>query len=122
MSFTQWFTRSAPTVLWIPVSKAILSFVPTPSADATRIGSPISGNAPENIPPKLPISVSVLSLNVLRANSRIFATARLALSIETPASEYEIDRDINSCYLNRAYPKLPLQNPHKLLFRLNGRF
>ena len=91
MSLTQWLTRSAPTVLWMPVSNASFSFVPTPSADATSIGSAISGNAPENIPPKLPISVSVRSLKVLRANSRIFATARLALSIETPASAYEID-------------------------------
>jgi len=33
-------------------------------------------------------------LNVARANSRIFATALLALSMETPASAYEIDRDI----------------------------
>ena len=56
----------------------------------TSIGSAICGKAAENIPPKLPISVSVRSLNVERAYSRIFATARFALSIETPASAYEI--------------------------------
>src|SRR5215204_3116504 len=95
MSLTQWLTRSAPTELWMPVSNASFNFVPTPSADATRIGSAISGNAPENIPPKLPISVKVRSLKVLRAKFLIFSTARFALSIETPASEYEIELDIN---------------------------
>src|SRR5207249_3364859 len=52
------------------------------------------------IPPKLPISVSVRSLKVLRAYSRIFATARLALSIETPASAYEIGLRINASLLD----------------------
>jgi hypothetical protein len=49
------------------------------------------GNAAENIPPKLPISVSVRSLKVALARALIFATARLALSMETPASLYEIE-------------------------------
>jgi len=64
--------------------------VPTPSAEATRIGSRISGNIPENIPPKLPISVKVCRLKVDLAKFFIWLSARLALSIETPASEYEI--------------------------------
>jgi len=68
--------------------------VPTPSAEATRIGYAIFGNAPENIPPKLPISVKVRSLKVDLAKFLIFATAKFALSIETPASEYEIESDI----------------------------
>ena len=38
MSLTQWLTRSAPTVWWMPSSKAILSLVPTPSALETRTG------------------------------------------------------------------------------------
>src|SRR4051794_16302916 len=74
----------------MPVSNASFNLVPTPSADATSIGSAMSGKAPANMPPKLPISVSVRSLNVLRANSRILATARFALSIDTPASAYVI--------------------------------
>ena len=38
ISFTQWFTRSAPTVWCSPNSKATFSLVPTPSAELTRIG------------------------------------------------------------------------------------
>ena len=38
MSFTQWLTRSAPTVWCRPSSNATLSLVPTPSAELTRMG------------------------------------------------------------------------------------
>ena len=38
MSFTQWFTRSTPIVSCTPAMNATLSFVPTPSALATRTG------------------------------------------------------------------------------------
>ena len=41
MSFTQWFTRSAPTVWCRFISKAIFSLVPTPSTLETRTGSEI---------------------------------------------------------------------------------
>src|ERR1051326_7703210 len=46
-------------VLCVLVRNAILSFVPTPSAEATSTGCFKPGNAPSNIPPKLPISESV---------------------------------------------------------------
>src|SRR5918998_995502 len=66
MSLTQWLTRSRPIVLCVFVSKATLSFVPTPSAEATRTGARIEGNEPSNMPPKLPISESVRALKVAR--------------------------------------------------------
>src|SRR5437868_15441815 len=91
MSLTQWLTRSRPTVLCVPVMKAIFNFVPTPSADATSTGWLRLGNATSNIPPKLPISERVRALKVERASGLIFAVATFALSIETPASLYEID-------------------------------
>src|SRR5688500_6175700 len=103
----------------MPVSNASFNFVPTPSGDATRIGSLRSGNAPANIPPKLPISVSVRSLNVLRANSRIFATARFALSIETPASAYEIDCDISSDLLSSRDPEFAGEQVVKFCFGID---
>ena len=43
MSLTQWFTRSAPTVECSPISKAILSLVPTPSTLETSTGSSVLG-------------------------------------------------------------------------------
>ena len=82
--------RSEALTMRRAIAHGAMGFIPK-SADATSIGSDIFGNAPANIPPKLPISVSVRSLNVERAYSRIFATARFALSIETPASAYEIE-------------------------------
>src|SRR5881394_2432739 len=91
MSLTQWLTRSRPMVLCVSVRNATLSFVPTPSADATRTGCFKFGNAPSNIPPKLPISESVRALKVVRASCLIFSFAMLAASIETPASLYEMD-------------------------------
>src|SRR5436853_7236334 len=91
MSLTQWLTRSRPMVLCVLVMKAIFNFVPTPSAEATSTGCPRFGNAPSNIPPKLPISERVRALNVERASCLIFAVATFALSIETPASLYELD-------------------------------
>ena len=75
--------------------KAIFSFVPTPSAEATSTGDCMPGNAPSNIPPKLPISESVRALKVSRASFLIRSTAAFAASIETPASEYVIDLLIN---------------------------
>jgi hypothetical protein len=39
MSLTQWLTRSAPTVSWVSIMNATLSFVPTPSALETSTGS-----------------------------------------------------------------------------------
>ena len=71
--------------------KAILSFVPTPSAEATSTGALMPGKAPSNIPPKVPISESVRALKVARASRLIRSTDALAASIETPASEYVID-------------------------------
>jgi hypothetical protein len=44
------------------------NFVPTPSAEATSVGWRIAGNAASNMPPKLPMSVSVRSLKVARAS------------------------------------------------------
>src|SRR6185503_3875117 len=80
----------------MPVANAILSLVPTPSADATRTGCARPGNAPSNMPPKLPISDSVRSLKVRRASSLIRSVARVAASMSTPASLYEIDCFIGS--------------------------
>ena len=59
---------------------------PTPSAEATSTGCFKPGNAPSNIPPKLPISESVRSLKVRLASSLIRSVARVAASISTPAS------------------------------------
>ena len=41
MSFTQWFTRSAPMVSCLSIANAILSFVPTPSTLETSTGCAI---------------------------------------------------------------------------------
>jgi hypothetical protein len=76
----------APNGVVNAVANAALSFVPTPSADATSTGSARFGNAPSNMPPKLPISESVRWLNVVRASSLIRSVARVAASISTPAS------------------------------------
>src|SRR5205814_2274521 len=35
MSFTPWFTRSSPTVSWIPTRAATSTLVPTPSVERT---------------------------------------------------------------------------------------
>ena len=58
--------------------------------EATSTGAFIDGNAPSNIPPKLPISESVRALKVPRASRLISSTAAFARSMETPASEYVI--------------------------------
>ena len=55
MSFTQWLTRSAPTVSWRFIANAIFSFVPTPSTLATSTGSRIPEKFGAKSPPKPPI-------------------------------------------------------------------
>ncbi len=55
MSFTQWFTRSAPTVSCRFMAKAIFNFVPTPSTLATSTGSRIPEKLGAKRPPKPPI-------------------------------------------------------------------
>src|ERR1035438_10846630 len=67
MSFTQWFTRSAPTVWCRFISKAIFSLVPTPSTLETRIGSTYFFLSMAKRPPKPPISLSTPRLKVLWA-------------------------------------------------------
>ena len=84
MSFTQWFTRSSPTVPCRPVRNATFNFVPTPSAELTSTG--LRYPASWYIAPKLPISVSTPGVNVWRANFLMEETARSASSIFTPAS------------------------------------
>ena len=69
MSFTQWLTRSSPTVSCRPVRNATLSLVPTPSAELTSTGR----FQPESWKPapKVPISVRTPRVNVVRADLRM---------------------------------------------------
>src|SRR4051812_1933194 len=88
MSFTQWFTRSSPTVPWRPVRKASFSLVPTPSVLATRTGC----RAPRGTrysPPNEPSSLSVSGVAVERTSSATPTIARCAASMSTPAAAYE---------------------------------
>jgi hypothetical protein len=55
MSLMQWLTRSAPTVSWRSIAKAIFNFVPTPSMLLTNTGSRIPAKLGANKPPKPPI-------------------------------------------------------------------
>ncbi len=86
MSFTQWFTRSCPTVPWTPAAIATFSFVPTPSAEATRSGSDIPVKSGRNSPPKPPTSPTMPFVNVERIAFFARATAAIFASISTPAS------------------------------------
>src|SRR5579884_45093 len=87
MSFTQWFTRSAPTVWCRFMAKAIFSLVPTPSALDTKTGSRYFVPRANN-PPKLPMSLRTLRVNVFCARYLMRCLARSARLISTPASEY----------------------------------
>ena len=89
MSFTQWFTRSCPTVRWTPAAIATLTFVPTPSVEATRSGSDIPVKSGRNRPPKPPTSPTTPFVNVERIASFARATAPIFASMSTPAAAYE---------------------------------
>src|SRR5665213_630697 len=91
MSFTQWFTRSAPTVWCCPSSNAIFSFVPTPSAELTRIGFFHLCISNRYSAPKPPIPPNTLRLNVFCARNLIRSFARSPRLISTPASAYVTD-------------------------------
>src|SRR5664279_6025851 len=92
MSFTQWFTRSCPTVPWTPAAIATFSFVPTPSAEATRSGSDIPVKSGGNSPPNPPTSPTTPGVKVERIASFARATAPIFASISTPASAYRSGR------------------------------
>ena len=64
MSLTQWLTRSTPIVRCASVMNATFSFVPTPSALATRMGSFAPVVSSRNSPPNEPISDSTPAVNV----------------------------------------------------------
>src|SRR5262245_43590998 len=90
MSLTQWFTRSRPTVSWIPVSNARRSFVPTPSHEATRTGSFRPERSGRNMPPKLPMSARTPFVRVDFTTDLIRASAVSWASMSTPAARYVI--------------------------------
>ncbi len=86
MSFTQWFTRSAPMVWCRFISKASFSLVPTPSTLETSTGSRYFLGSSENRPPKPPISLSTPLLKVRWARYLMRCLVRLARAMSTPAS------------------------------------
>src|SRR5262245_52397896 len=88
MSLTQWLTRSAPQVSWRPISIATLSFVPTPSVDATRTGSRYLEKSGRKRPPKPPTSPRTPGVNVERIAAFARASAAALASMSTPASAY----------------------------------
>src|SRR4030095_7426906 len=88
MSFTQWFTRSAPTVSCLSIAKAIFNFVPTPSTLATRTGSRIPGKLARNNPPKPPIFPSTFGPCVCLTNAPMPRFNLFARSTSTPARAY----------------------------------
>ena len=86
MSFTQWFTRSAPTVSCRPVMNATLSLVPTPSALDTSTGSRYRSRSSWNSPPNDPMSESTPAVNVAFASDLIRRTVSLPAAMSTPES------------------------------------
>ena len=64
--------------------KATLSFVPTPSALATRTGSWKRPGSSRNSPPNDPMSDSTAGVKVDRASPRMRRTASLPASMSTP--------------------------------------
>src|SRR5438552_9285133 len=84
MSFAHIATRSIPTVSSRPRTRAISSFVPTPSVAAARSRPSPRSNRPAN--PPTPETTSGGA--AVRARSRISATAAEAASRSTPASLY----------------------------------
>ena len=84
MSFTQWLTRSSPTVSCRPARKATFSLVPTPSALATSTGSRQAAASSLKSPPNKPISESTPGVKVERASCLMRRTASLPASMSTP--------------------------------------
>src|SRR5881409_61713 len=64
MSFTQWFTRSSPTVSWMPARAATRTLVPTPSVESTSTGRSYPGGT-RTIPPNAPIAPSASGVCVV---------------------------------------------------------
>ena len=85
MSFTQWLTRSAPTVSWRPERKATLSLVPTPSALETSTGAS-SPPGTAYMPPNEPMPERVWRSWVLATSDLMALFARSAASRSTPAA------------------------------------
>jgi hypothetical protein len=85
MSLTHIATRSIPIVSWRPVSIAILTFVPTPSFAATRMGSRKPAAFRSKSPPKPPISASAPGRRVERTSGLMASTMALPASMSTPA-------------------------------------
>ncbi len=79
-------TGSCPMPVKIPVSMAILSFVPTPSVPATRTGSLKPAAFRSNNPPKPPRSASAPGRRVAFAAGAMRSTSASPASISTPAS------------------------------------
>src|SRR5215469_3328360 len=90
---------SAPTVVWIPIALAIFSFVPTPSALATRIGSRHRFRSNSNSAPNPPMGASTPRRKVFPAIAAIRRFASSAAEIFTPASEYRKGNPIGVCFL-----------------------
>jgi hypothetical protein len=86
MSSTQWLTMSCPTVPWTPAAMATRIFVPTPSVEATRIGSSIPPKSGRKRPPKPPTSPTTPGVKVERIASFARATAAIFASMSTPAA------------------------------------
>src|ERR1700678_1686289 len=103
MSFTQWCTKSAPTVECSPISKAIFSLVPTPSTLETNTGSTYLVLSTANRPPKPPISLSTPRVNVLCAKYLMRCLVRLAWSMFTPASAYVMGEAAGVGFLATVY-------------------
>src|SRR6266545_2689530 len=88
MSLTQWLTRSAPHVSWRPAATATLSFVPTPSVEATSTGSRYREKSGRKSPPNPPMSPMTPGVKVERIASFARASAPAFASMSTPAAEY----------------------------------
>src|SRR5574344_45482 len=86
MSFTQWLTMSWPTVSCLFIIAAIFSFVPTPSADATRIMSLPVGTLWS--PPNAPMFPMTFAVFVDATISLIEPMAFILTSMLTPAWAY----------------------------------
>src|ERR1700722_6991860 len=87
MSLTHMATRSIPIVSCVPVAKAILSFVPTPSVPLTRTGSSTSEGTRQS-PAKPPTSLTTSAIRVIFASGLIRSTSSSPASMSTPASRY----------------------------------
>ena len=85
MSFTQWLTISCPTVSCFFIMQAILSFVPTPSVEATSRGSFIPCGRRQS-PPNDPMPPATFTVLVEPTMALMAFRALILLSMFTPAA------------------------------------